>query len=77
MEQIGYKVAAKPLDSERLLKILLGKRVDVILANDQVMDEFLLTCNVKDRIKTFVNKDKPLGVYFSKTFLSKRPKFLT
>jgi len=76
MEESGYRIGARPLNSERLLKMLLGKRVDAILANDHVMEALLQSYGLKNRIKTFVSNDKPLGVYFSKTFLAKRPLFL-
>lgn len=76
MDDSGYKVSARPINSEILLKMLLAKRIDAVLANNYVMDELLLTYGVKENIKTVVSKNKPLGVYFSKQFLLTRPHFL-
>lgn len=76
MEAEGYDVRARPVNTEGLLKMLLSKRVDAIMANNYVMETLLKKYGVTNQVKTFVNKYKPLGVYFSKTFVSERPTFL-
>jgi len=76
MEEKGYDVRARPVNTEALLKMLLSKRVDAIMANNYVMEILLKKYGATNRVKTFVSKDKPLGVYFSKNFVSERPTFL-
>lgn len=73
----GYNVSSSPpVNTEDLLKMLLARRLDAILANDQVMAALLEKKKVSDVVKTFLNKKKPLGIYFSNTFMDKNPDFL-
>jgi polar amino acid transport system substrate-binding protein len=76
MEEEGYNIRARPINTEGLLKVLLSKRVDAVMANNLVMEELLKKYEATNRVKSFINKDKPLGVYFSKNFVSKHPTFL-
>lgn len=76
LEKNEFKVAAKATNSEVLLQLLLRRRVDAILANNHVMDELIRKSQAEDKIKYFVNKDKPLAVYFAKTFIDKHKDFL-
>jgi polar amino acid transport system substrate-binding protein len=71
-----YRVASPPRDTEGLLKMLQAKRVDAILANNKVMDNLLQQQGLDNSIRSVLLQDKPLGVYFSKTFLAKQPGFL-
>lgn len=77
MEEQGYNIRGRSRDTAGLLNLLLKKRVDAVLANNSVMNALIAKQNVENKIKSYLNKDKPLGVYFSKVFLAKRPKFLT
>jgi len=76
MESNGYNVQVRTRDTKGLLKVLLARRVDAVMANNLVMQELLKKENTKHKIKSYVNKHKPLGVYFSNTFLKKNPNFL-
>ena len=76
MEKNKYKVGPRPLDTRRLLNTLLAGRVDAILANNLVMDVLIKKQQVEDKLKFYVAKDKPLGVYFTKLFLKKNAGFL-
>lgn len=72
-----YRVMCKPVDTEKLLETLLMKRHDAVLANELVAEKTLAKMNLSsDRFKIYLNKDKPLGVYWSKKFLSTNPGFL-
>ncbi len=46
------------------------------MANNYVMESLLKKYNAEDMVKTVVNKSKPLGVYFSKSFIKSRPGFI-
>jgi len=73
----GYKVDGhEPVDTNLLLKRLLGGRIDAALANDQVMKALLVASKTEDKVFLVLNRSKPLGVYFSKETLSERPTFL-
>ena len=76
MENEGYQVIARTKNTESLLKLLIKGRVNAVLANNYVMQSLLEKHKVTTRVKTYLNKDKPLGVYFSNTFLNDNPEFL-
>lgn len=76
MKSNQYNVTMQPRDTEALLKALLGGRVDAVMANNYVMDELTRTQGVGSQVRAVLNKNKPLGVYFSKAFIDKNPKFL-
>lgn len=77
MKENNYNIQGEPLDSEHLLQMLIYGRVDAIMANNYVMDYILVRNNAVDKVKISLNKNMPLGVYFSKDFLEKYPDFLT
>jgi polar amino acid transport system substrate-binding protein len=76
MQENGYNVTATPQDTESLLRMLLAKRVDAVMANNHVMGHLLKKHAASDRVKTVLNKNKPLAVYFSKKFVMSRPGFI-
>lgn len=65
-----------PQDNEALLDMLLKNRFDAILANDQVMDDLVRSQDLSNSLRKVLLRNKPLGVYFSKTFLASEPGFL-
>jgi polar amino acid transport system substrate-binding protein len=71
-----YNVTAKPRDTESLFKMLMAKRVDAILANHLVANEIIKNEGIAEELKSTVEKEHPLGVYFSKKFLEKNPGFI-
>ena len=76
LEKNNYNVVTKALNTEVLLEMLLKKRLDAILTNNHVTEALIEKHSVQDKIKSYVNLNKPLGVYFSKKFLLKYPTFL-
>lgn len=73
----GYRVEANPFTNQQLLDMLLSKRLDAILANQLVMESLLAENRASGEVRSVLEQDKPLGVYFSKTFLAKAaPDFL-
>ncbi len=76
MLENGYRVKGKTRDTEGLLKILLRKRVDAVMANNYVMEALLKEYGVENRVKVFLNRHKPLGVYFSRGLVNSRPGFI-
>lgn len=65
-----------PQDNHKLLSFLLSGRVDAILANDQVMNSLINDFGHQEKVRSVLNRNKPLGVYFSKAFLATQPGFL-
>ena len=76
MQEQNYNVTAIPKNTEGLLKLLLARRVDAVMANNYVMQAHLQNYEVEDQVKIYLNIDKPLFVYFSKEFLKSRPIFI-
>ncbi len=73
----GYNVFGHTQNTEVLIKLLIGKRIDAILANELVAKAVMEKTKTPPEIfKVYLNKDKPLGVYWSKKFLSENPGFL-
>jgi len=76
MQEHNYNVTTTPKDTEGLLKLLLARRVDAIMANNYVMQALLEKYQVEDQVKIYLNTNKPLFVYFSKEFIKTRPMFI-
>jgi polar amino acid transport system substrate-binding protein len=57
---------------QNLLKMLLAKRIDAILANQLVMNALLKETASESKVRSVLEQDKPLGVYFSDQFLSQQ-----
>ena len=73
----GYRIYATPPAHDQLLKMLLAGRVDAVLASDLAMNEAIHLAHVEQKVRSELQEDKPLGVYFSHHFLKKEPDFLT
>ncbi len=76
LEKNGYNVKTQPQTTEVLFRMLEIKRVDAILASEMVAKDVIVKLNLSDKINTVLNRNKPLGVYFSKKFLDDYPQFL-
>ena len=76
LREKGYRVQASPPTTEALLKMLRAGRIDAILANNLVMEQLIREQGLEGRLRSVLQEDKPLGVYFSKTFLARNPGFL-
>jgi polar amino acid transport system substrate-binding protein len=73
----GYRTEANPFTNQQLLDMLLSKRLDAILANQLVMESLLAENRVLGEVRSVLEQDKPLGIYFGKAFLTKAgPDFL-
>lgn len=72
-----YQLANNPpRNNQQLLQLLIRKRVDAILANDQVINKLLTTNHVEHLVRSDTLRSKPLGVYFSHNFLDRNPGFI-
>lgn len=71
-----YRVVPPPKDNDGLLKMLQAKRLDAILANHLVMQQRMQQQGLENKIRSSVLKDKPLAVYFAKSFTNAHPDFL-
>ncbi len=76
MKEQNYRVTATPKNTEGLLKLLLARRVDAVMANNYVMQALLRQYGAEDKVKVYLNKDKPLFVYFLKEFINSQPTFI-
>ncbi len=73
----GYRIYATPPGHDQLLKMLLAGRVAAVLASDLAMNEAIHTAHAEYKIRSELQEDKPLGVYFGHRFLKEEPEFLT
>ncbi len=76
LRQEGYQLEAAPPRNEQLLQMLLKRRVDAVLANHLVMERLLAEQDASGQIRSVLQQDKPLGVYFSQRFTAAHPNFL-
>lgn len=76
LRQEGYQLEAAPPRNEQLLQMLLKRRVDAVLANHLVMERLLAEQDASGQIRSVLQQDKPLGVYFSQRFTTAHPNFL-
>lgn len=76
LREQGYRAVATPPTTEGLLKMLRAGRVDAILANNLVMERLIREQSLDGQLRSVLQEDRPLGVYFSKAFLAGRPGFL-
>jgi len=64
-------------DTEALLKMLLLDRADVALMNSADFNHVVKKLSLdRSQIKTYIAREKPTSIYFSKTFIKANPKFL-
>ncbi|MBX9915200.1 MAG: transporter substrate-binding domain-containing protein [Pseudomonadaceae bacterium] len=76
MLEKGYKVQSAPARQEQLLEMLKFNRVDAVLANNLVMEKIISDTGQQDKVRSVLQQDKPLGVYFSKNYLKTHPDLL-
>ncbi len=76
LRERGYRAVATPPTTAGLLKMLRAGRVDAILANNLVMERLIREQGLDGQLRSVLQEDRPLGVYFSKAFLAGRPGFL-
>lgn len=77
LKQAGYSIYAAPYTHDQLLRVLLAGRVQAVLASDLAMQEAIVKAGAEQRVRSVLQQDKPMGVYFSLQFLaSASPDFL-
>jgi len=72
----SFNVETAPATQGQLLELLKLKRVDAVLANNLVMEKILRDSAQQNIVRSVLQEDKPLGVYFSKQYLARNPDFL-
>lgn len=78
LQKNGYQVSKKPRTSKALLELMLNGDVGAILGNDAVIEQTIKKMGISYRAITRTKmKSQPLGVYFSKAFVTQYPRFLT
>jgi polar amino acid transport system substrate-binding protein len=77
LEKNDYTIIGHADTTESLLRSVLKGIHDAVLANELVAQEALKQLNESpDTFKIVLNRSKPLGVYWAKTFLEEHPQFL-
>ncbi|MDW6094840.1 transporter substrate-binding domain-containing protein [Vibrio rhizosphaerae] len=72
-----YKAVGSFKNTDALVKALLAKRCDAILANELAINNYLEEHGLSsDIFEIYPNMDKPLGVYWSNQYLTENPDFL-
>lgn len=76
LKKNGFNLTPQPDTHQQLALMLLRKRVDAVLASEAVFLEGLQALNLpSDTFRKVLEIERPLGVYFSKSFLKKSPGF--
>jgi len=77
LKRNGYNVVKQPRDAQLLLKLLKKREVDVALEDELVFQSELRRALLPtDYFSRILVETKPMGVYFSKRFLTQYPGFL-
>lgn len=77
LEKQGYNLTPQPDTHKQLAQMLQRKRIDAILVSKSVFLKGIEGLDFSiDLYREVLEFDDPLGVYFSKEFLRKRPNFL-
>ena len=72
----GYRAVQAPSGYEHMVSMLLGGRLDAVLANPLVMDLSIREAGVQGKLRSVVLRSEPLGIYFAKRFLAGAPGIL-
>ena len=77
LDENAYAATQKLQNTDALVKMLQTGRVEAVLANEIVFKEALVAGGVAEAsFKATQHSDRPLGVYFGKSFLASHPGFL-
>ncbi len=77
LKKNGYRVTKQPKGSDRLIELLLDRKVEAILLPSELMNqEFVLRNLSAESFSTIELHSQNFGVYFSDQFLSAKPGFL-
>lgn len=77
LESEGYRtMSALPNTTETLVRMVVSGRVDIGLANRQVLQVLLEQNPGMPPVETALAQERPLGAYIRKDWLSSRPQFM-
>lgn len=77
LDENGYTSLQRIQATDALVKMLQMGRIDAVLANEIAFREALPAAGASEgAFKAVQHSDRPLGVYFGKTFLASHPGFL-
>jgi|GEM_PF-558803 len=77
LQREGYDLQSQPATNDQLVNMLLQGHVEAILSNELAVSQTLEDMGLaEDLFASLPSLNKPLGVYFSNTFLAVYPKFL-
>lgn len=76
LEGNGFNVSGKPKDTTALFHMLLGRRLDAILANNLVARKIIEDLGIGVRVRTRTLRNEPLHALFTHRFIREHPHFL-
>jgi polar amino acid transport system substrate-binding protein len=76
LESNGFNVSGTPKDTAALFHMLIGKRLDAILANDLVARKVIEEQGIDPIIRSQILKNEPLYALFTRRFIRENPNFL-
>jgi polar amino acid transport system substrate-binding protein len=76
LEQNGFNIAGTPKDTSGLFHMLLGKRLDAILANELVARKLIEEQGIDPVVRSQILKSEPLHALFTQRFIRENPNFL-
>ena len=76
LKKNGYRVTKQPRESDRLIELLLDRKVEAILLPKELMNQEFEQRNLSEEsFSTIELHSQSLGIYFSNRFLDVRPGF--
>ena len=72
----GYRAVQGPSGYKSMMSMLLGGRLDAVLANSLAMDLSIREAGVQGKLRSVLLRSEPLGIYFAKRFLAGAPGIL-
>ncbi|PMJ89590.1 transporter substrate-binding domain-containing protein [Vibrio sp. 10N.261.55.A7] len=77
LEDNDYPIFNRPNTTKQLVLLLQKKRIDIFIANNLVTEQLLEEMGMEQDIDSFIVKNKPLYLYFTKRNLQERPELVT
>lgn len=77
LQDNNYIVSGTPDNMDAVVKMLDANRIKAVVVNEKVIGEYFISNKINpDKYKKVLCKDMPLGMYFSKQFVSEHKWFL-
>lgn len=73
LQNNSYRMLADPASHDELLPLLLRRRVDAVLGSHLAMAEQIRKRGAQSSVRSVLQQNRPLGVYFGHRFLARAP----